>query len=911
MAGDRISTLLESLPALVPAGNGASVCESGGVRRIDLAEARRLFRSGDVLVANAAFVAGRLRTEHAKPLYDVLELFAFVRPCVPCVPSGHGIARALGLAAAETAMLREAAGRLLEELAALPEDAKAVLRPLVHSMARAGWRWAPLIEERIGTAELKHAPLAGFEVWRKLPEWEDAPAPGRPTSHPVPVEETRARLRSLVGIAGEERPEQRAYADAASYAFEPRERAGAPRIALVEAGTGIGKTLGYLAPASLWAEKNGPGLWISTYTRNLQRQIVQEIARLYPDPAEREDKAVVRKGRENYLCLLNFEEAVKRSALAPGQRTVVLALIARWISRTTDGDTSGVGFPAFVQSHMPLREVTDRRGECIYAACPHYRVCFIERIVRRARAAPIVVANHALVIANAAQDWLSVDETTDAPGERRVRYVFDEGHHLFDAADSGFAAAVSGSEMADLRRWVRGPESRSRSRSRGLADRLKDLVEDNEGAREALDDAVAAAGALAGEGWMARVAGPQNPGEVFLAAAYSHVRARTEDRDPFYSLEAEPHPSGEETVEAARRLGLALKRLASPLLRLAKALRAEMNEKTAELEPYQRARIDAAARGLEWRGRIVLPAWMSMLEALETGEVHDEFVDWFEIAREDGRDTDVGLERRWIDPTLPLANEVLAHAHGALVTSATLRDAGDTESDWQSAEIRTGAHHLPEPPRRAGFGSPFAYGEQSRVFIVGDVERRDADQLAAAYRELFLAAGGGALGLFTAVRALRAVQAKIAEPLAEAGLALYAQHVDRLDTGALVDLFRSEENSCLLGTDALRDGVDVPGRSLRLVVFDKVPWPKPTILHKARRERFGKGYDDLITRLRLKQAFGRLIRGAADKGCFVILQSQTPSRLLTAFPPETPVLRCGLAEALRKIRGFLETDRDA
>ena len=89
---------------------------------------------------------------------------------------------------------------------------------------------------------------------------------------------------------------------------------------MLEAGTGIGKTLGYLAPASLWAEKNGPGLWLSTYTRNLQRQIVQEIARLYPDPAERDEKAVVRKGRENYLCLLNFEDAARRNLLAQGQR---------------------------------------------------------------------------------------------------------------------------------------------------------------------------------------------------------------------------------------------------------------------------------------------------------------------------------------------------------------------------------------------------------------------------------------------------------------------------------------------------------------------------------------------------------------------------------------------------------------
>jgi ATP-dependent DNA helicase DinG len=249
-------------------------------------------------------------------------------------------------------------------------------------------------------------------------------------------------------------------------------------------------------------------------------------------------------------------------------------------------------------------------------------------------------------------------------------------------------------------------------------------------------------------------------------------------------------------------------------------------------------------------------------------------------------------------------------SHGALITSATLRDAPLDAEDWQSAEVRTGAAHLPEPPKRASFGSPFRYAEQARIFIVSDVNRRDVEQLAAAYRELFLASNGGALGLFTAIRSLRAVEQRISAPLAEAGLNLYAQHVDRLDTGALVDLFRAEENACLLGTDALRDGMDVPGRSLRLVVFDKVPWPKPTILHKARRTRFGKSYDDLLTRLRLKQAFGRLIRSQEDKGCFVILEPATPSRLLTAFPPATPVRRCGLAEAIRESREFLQEAQD-
>jgi ATP-dependent DNA helicase DinG len=906
-----------AIPSLIPAPGGAvTALADGAVRPADLDEARTLFRSGEVLVVHAAFVAGRLKTAPNKLLFDVLELFIFVRPAQPCVPSALGLARALGLPvpvnAKESARaLHSAADALIAELRSKSDVERAKLRPLVATLTRAGWRWGSLIHDAIGQPESQLSPIAGLDAWRSLPQWEDEAPPASPGSLPVDAKETRDRLFELVRDAGEARAEQADYAQEAAYAFGAREHVGAPKIALIEAGTGIGKTLGYLAPASVWAEKNGPGLWISTYTRNLQRQIVQEIARLFPDPTERDEKAVVRKGRENYLCLLNFEEAAKRTALAPGQRAVALGLIARWVAATSDGDLSGAGFPAFLAASLPLREITDRRGECVYAACPHYRICFIERAVRRARTAQIVIANHALVIAQAAGDALGTDETTDTPPERRVRYVFDEGHHLFDAADSGFAAFLSGSEMADLRRWIRGPEGRARTRMRGLQERLKDLVEGDQAATAALDEAILNAGALAGEGWTARMngGGARGPGEMFLAAAYQHVRARSADADAFYSLEADTEPLAPEMIEAARRLGYGLTHLAVPLLKLARMLRKQLSDEAADLETYQRARIEAAARGLERRARIILPAWIQMLDALETGERRAEFVDWFEIEREDGRDLDVGLWRHWVDPTIPLAAEVLAPAHGALITSATLRDLSPGADDWQSAEVRTGAAHLPEPPRRASFGSPFRYAEQSRIFIVRDVDRKDADQLASAYRELFLASGGGALGLFTAVRALRAVESRIAAPLAEAGLALYAQHVDRLDTGALVDLFRAEENACLLGTDALRDGVDVPGRSLRLVVFDKVPWSKPTILHKARRARFGKSYDDLLTRLRLKQAFGRLIRSQSDKGCFVILEGATPTRLLSAFPPDAPVLRCGLAEAICEIREFLNETR--
>jgi ATP-dependent DNA helicase DinG len=165
------------------------------------------------------------------------------------------------------------------------------------------------------------------------------------------------------------------------------------------------------------------------------------------------------------------------------------------------------------------------------------------------------------------------------------------------------------------------------------------------------------------------------------------------------------------------------------------------------------------------------------------------------------------------------------------------------------------------------------------------------------------------LGLFTAISRLRAVHARIATPLEEAGIPLYAQHVDAMDNATLVDIFRAEEHSCLLGTDAMRDGVDIPGNALRLVVFERTPWPRPDILHRARRTHLSEGrpkdYDDAIVRLRLRQAFGRLIRRGDDRGVFVLLDRQAPGRVFTAFPAEAPIIRSGLAATAAAIRAFL------
>ncbi len=303
---------------------------------------------------------------------------------------------------------------------------------------------------------------------------------------------------------------------------------------------------------------------------------------------------------------------------------------------------------------------------------------------------------------------------------------------------------------------------------------------------------------------------------------------------------------------------------------------------------------------------MTLPAWRTMLQAVaEDAEDDPNFVDWFETTYLYGRVVDAACRRHWVDPTEPLHAAVIAPAHGVLVTSATLADM-TLDDPFALAEMRTGAARLPERPKTVRLASPFDDAAHARALVVTDVARDDPRQVAAAMRELFLASGGGGLGLFTAIRRLKAVHERIAAPLADKGLALYAQHVDPLEVGALVDIFRAEEDACLLGTDAVRDGVDVPGRSLRLLVFDRVPWPRPDILHKARRTRFGgKGYDDAVARARIAQAFGRLIRRADDKGCFVMLDASSPTRLFSGLPDGVELQRLTLVEAIEQVAEFL------
>ncbi|HET9629323.1 MAG TPA: ATP-dependent DNA helicase [Novosphingobium sp.] len=887
-----------TLPALHASHGGCWLSEGGQTRAIGKGEAIVAAADTPVVLLNAPLIASRLGYPDLSGL-DLLELFAFVHPARFVVPTPKGLAHALGLQepdcdAAVPAFLLEAAGVLLETCGKADWAEREGAWSQLQTLARLRWTWATLLSGYVARPE-----RAERWLFARLPEWDEAPERPQPAQTVLDGEAVIARLGHLTGSGAESRPTQQAYAREAAQAFAPRKREGQPHLVLAQAGTGIGKTLGYLAPASLWAEQSGGTVWVSTFTKALQRQLRRESRRAWPGArADGSQPVVVRKGRENYLCLLNLEDALQGGF---GGRAAILAqLVARWAAYTQDGDLVGGDLPGWLGTLFRQRGITaltDRRGECVYAGCPHYRKCFIERAARASAQADLVIANHALVMVNAARGR--------DHAQRPSRIVFDEGHHVFEAADSTFAAALTGSEAIELRRWVIGPERGSKGRRRGLSARLADVASYDDAGGQAIAAAREAAEALPAEGWLQRLAEGAPSGEIeeLLAGVRALVHARDESggQEAGYGLETEAAQLPGEFIELAGKAQEALTSLRQPLVRLGARLEAIMTEPPDWLDGAGRARIEGARHSLAWRIDLIA-AWEALLQRLG-GPADPEFVDWLAVDRSDAREFDVGLHRRWLDPMKPFARVVLEGAHGVMMTSATLTDrANGGEVDWDAAVARTGAGHVEAAARMFVAESPFDYAAQAEVLIITDVPKGDISALAGAYGRLIEAAGGGALGLFTAIRRLRAVYGRIADRLARGGLPLYAQHVDPIDTGTLVDIFRDDPRSSLLGTDALRDGVDVPGRSLRLVVMEQVPWPKPSILHRARRAaNGGSAADDRLIRAKLAQAFGRLIRSRDDHGHFVVLSAAFPSRLLSAFPPGTPILRLTLEAALQRV----------
>jgi ATP-dependent DNA helicase DinG len=260
------------LPALHATHAGIWIADpSGEVREATRGEAIARAAETPHIILNAPLVGQRLGYPELSGL-DLLELFAFIHPARFAVPTVAGLSRVLGLQppsgeADAASALRTIANRLLAVLADGGWPQREGAWTSNATLHRLGWGWAPLIGARLERPERGERML-----FARLKQWEEAGERPPPRTVRLSPEDVRHRLDKLTGRI-EPREGQRAMAETVAQVFAPKPAKATPNALLAEAGTGIGKTLAYLAPASLWAEESGGTVWVSTFTKALQRQL--------------------------------------------------------------------------------------------------------------------------------------------------------------------------------------------------------------------------------------------------------------------------------------------------------------------------------------------------------------------------------------------------------------------------------------------------------------------------------------------------------------------------------------------------------------------------------------------------------------------------------------------------------------
>ncbi|MDP5227863.1 MULTISPECIES: ATP-dependent DNA helicase [Arthrobacter] len=605
---------------------------------------------------------------------------------------------------------------------------------------------------------------------------------------------------------------------------------------LVQAGTGTGKSLGYLVPVIDDAVRNGNRAIISTATLALQAQIMgRDLPRLLKalDPElPRPVKTALVKGRSNYLCMhkvgggfpeedpaedqlfgVGADGALFSSSTGPGlgsgpgtQLGREILRLRDWAQETDTGDrddlTPGV-------SERAWRQVSVTALECIGPAkCPMAEECFSERARAVAAESDVIVTNHAMLAINAFEGVAVLPEYDVV--------VVDEAHELQDRVTGAVTGQLSEAMVTAAARAARRHAhidiGALESAARGLEDALAPLP----------------------TGLLAR--GIDEPLGLAIDAVREACRAALSDSKPDQGQPADG------ALQAARSRLTQLLEVSERLLVVGERQEVVWLTRTGTFEPgagYRPADDDAPAT--------VTVAPLSVAMKLRDG---------------------------------------LFDGHTAILTSATLaigaafdQAAGDVglkgpgAPDWEGVDV----------------GSPFDYPRQGMLYVARHLPKPGRGIGAEALQEvvdLIKASGGGALGLFSSRRA------------AEEAADYVREHVDvpvlcqgEATMSSLIKDFAEDRDACLFGTLTLWQGVDVPGDSCRLVIMDRIPFPRPddplnTARSRAVAQNGGNGFMAISASsaaIKMAQGAGRLIRATGDKGVVAVLDSRLATERYGGF----------------------------
>lgn len=636
---------------------------------------------------------------------------------------------------------------------------------------------------------------------------------------------------------------------------------------LVEAGTGTGKSLGYLLPAALHAVTRGDPIVISTATIALQDQLIEkdipalqraaraaaELDADHPLAPLRELKATVLKGRSNYLCLRRWFLA-QREPVESAEQAQLYTKVTAWLHTTDSGDRAELRLTPDQQRYWT--RLAEEEGACLPNQCIFHRrnQCFLFRGRNLAESAHLIIVNHSLLLSD-----LLRGGSVMPPFER---LVIDEAHHLEDEATSqaGFNVNV-GQINALLRRVLHYHDVLGAQGALGIAfsslanlPETKSAAERLQGRLQEANDAIVEAG--------------ERAQSVFASLAELIQR---------YDQDASGYERRVRIIDAVRvdpawsQVEIEWDQAAAPLGRLCELL----GVFHAAVEPM--AEVDLPTRNE------LLTELQLLAEELETvrergfeiiSHGDPELICWLSRHQTTG---EVGLNAAPLHVAGMLEERLYSRLESLTLTSATLT----TEHSFSFIRERLGlpdADELQVP-------SPFDYRSATLLGLVDDVpepgQQGHQKQLQQALIQICLASEGRAMVLFTSHNALQTAYHAIKRPLERDGILVLGQRIDG-SPRQLIERLRERPRTVLLGTNSFWEGVDIVGDALSLLMITRLPFPVPSDpIFAARSELFEEPFIHYAVPqaiLRFEQGFGRLIRSARDRGACIVLDRRIISR---------------------------------
>ena len=737
-------------------------------------------------------------------------------------------------------------------------------------------------------------PLRRREPRRAAPPKSDARAPEPPPIIDLPerslADLTAAAFDAAAGDAEsgmERRESQRAMALDVARALDNGEQA------LVEAGTGVGKSLAYLVPAALWAMREGKRVLVSTHTRNLQTQLSEDDFGLlrqmlnHAAPALGPKlRATTLKGRGNYLCRRALETTLARGLPVDGEAAaaelnegMLLARAGVWAeSPDCRGDREQLRLPA--EFNDAWARLSAERASCLHDGTDHVAAgaCFLARAFDAAAGAHITVVNHAWLISNldAARRY-RLDNDADADFQHLAEsdaVIVDEAHFLEDATTNALRQSVNGDALEKLFDGIRSTDRRRRATLTRRAEEAAPV------AAERLADATLAAREAVEAAWFAFEQFLSQFGQSDAVVLSGGMRAQPGWADL------------EQLADTARK---SLRGLASELRELARAVE---GEERGQLADDARATADACDEAVE-----------ALQLAIEADPA--QTVAWLEKQRRQRRAPEiVSLDSAPIDVSGKLTELLWSRCPRVVLTGATLT----VDGQWGFLRRRLG---MPEAIE-ARYDSPFDYERNARIYIAADMPavtsppREVEQELGDAILALARAAEGRTLALFTAHGTMRRVMERVRQPLANSGIALSVQGPDG-SPAQVVDDLRGNPRTVIFGVDSLWTGIDVPGEALSQVIVCRLPFDRPNDpIQSARAEQYENAFVELSVPtaiLKLRQGVGRLIRTGEDRGVIIILDNRVATkrygaRFLNELPP-APIDELPIQRIAAEVRAFL------